>query len=108
MTLTPTLSQGSSLPLEGLRVVEFTHMVMGPTCGMILADLGAEGIKGEPPGGEETPAVAGRRARQGGAAGGTHAPLVAGSRRCFLPPLHPKKEERRPRHRHARGPRDGG
>jgi hypothetical protein len=26
------------LPLEGVRVVEFTHMVMGPTCGMILAD----------------------------------------------------------------------
>ena len=29
------------LPYEGLRVVEFTHMVMGPTCGMVLADLGA-------------------------------------------------------------------
>ena len=27
-------------PLQGLRVVEFTHMVMGPTCGLILADLG--------------------------------------------------------------------
>ncbi|MBE0587798.1 MAG: CoA transferase, partial [Hydrogenophaga sp.] len=25
-------------PLKGLRVVEFTHMVMGPTCGMVLAD----------------------------------------------------------------------
>jgi len=35
------------LPLEGLRVVEFTHMVMGPSCGMILADLGAEVIKVE-------------------------------------------------------------
>src|SRR6185436_10537376 len=56
MTLTPTLSQGrrSSLPLEGIRVVEFTHMVMGPTCGMILADLGAEVIKVEPPGGDKT------------------------------------------------------
>ena len=32
------------LPLEGLRVVEFTHMVMGPTCGMVLADMGAEVI----------------------------------------------------------------
>jgi crotonobetainyl-CoA:carnitine CoA-transferase CaiB-like acyl-CoA transferase len=42
------------LPLEGLRVVEFTHMVMGPTCGMILADLGAEVIKIEPPGGDKT------------------------------------------------------
>ena len=36
------------LPLKGLRVVEFTHMVMGPTCGMVLADLGAEVIKLEP------------------------------------------------------------
>ncbi|HYE41114.1 MAG TPA: CaiB/BaiF CoA-transferase family protein [Ramlibacter sp.] len=35
-------------PLKGLRVVEFTHMVMGPTCGMVLADLGAEVIKLEP------------------------------------------------------------
>ncbi len=37
-----------NLPYEGLRVVEFTHMVMGPTCGMVLADLGAEVIKVEP------------------------------------------------------------
>ena len=41
-------------PLAGLRVVEFTHMVMGPTCGMILADLGAEVIKVEPIEGEGT------------------------------------------------------
>ena len=37
-----------SLPYTGLRVIEFTHMVMGPTCGMVLADLGAEVIKVEP------------------------------------------------------------
>ncbi|GKT15909.1 CoA transferase [Acidovorax sp. SUPP2522] len=42
------------LPLEGLRVVEFTHMVMGPTCGMVLADLGAEVIKVEPLDGDRT------------------------------------------------------
>jgi len=42
------------LPLEGIRVVEFTHMVMGPTCGMILADLGAEVIKVEPLSGDNT------------------------------------------------------
>ena len=42
------------LPLAGIRVVEFTHMVMGPTCGMILADLGAEVIKVEPVGGDNT------------------------------------------------------
>jgi crotonobetainyl-CoA:carnitine CoA-transferase CaiB-like acyl-CoA transferase len=43
-----------ALPLEGIRVVEFTHMVMGPTCGMILADLGAEVIKVEPIAGDNT------------------------------------------------------
>lgn len=43
-----------ALPLEGIRVVEFTHMVMGPTCGMILADLGAEVIKVEPLTGDNT------------------------------------------------------
>lgn len=43
-----------ALPLSGLRVVELTHMVMGPTCGLILADLGAEVIKVEPPGGDAT------------------------------------------------------
>jgi crotonobetainyl-CoA:carnitine CoA-transferase CaiB-like acyl-CoA transferase len=41
-------------PLAGLRVVEFTHMVMGPTCGMVLADMGAEVIKVEPLEGEAT------------------------------------------------------
>ena len=42
------------LPLTGLRVVEFTHMVMGPTCGMVLADMGAEVIKVEPIDGDRT------------------------------------------------------
>ena len=42
------------LPLAGLRVVEFTHMVMGPTCGMVLADMGAEVIKVEPIEGDRT------------------------------------------------------
>lgn len=40
----------SPLPLEGVRVVEFSHMVMGPTCGLVLADLGADVVKVEPPG----------------------------------------------------------
>jgi crotonobetainyl-CoA:carnitine CoA-transferase CaiB-like acyl-CoA transferase len=37
------------LPLAGLRVIEVTHMVMGPTAGLVLADLGADVIKVEPP-----------------------------------------------------------
>ncbi|MFM0049577.1 CaiB/BaiF CoA transferase family protein [Caballeronia grimmiae] len=48
------MTLNARLPLDGVRVVEFTHMVMGPTCGMILADLGAEVIKIEPPGGDKT------------------------------------------------------
>ena len=47
-------STAHKLPLEGLRVVEFTHMVMGPTCGMVLADMGAEVIKVEPIEGDRT------------------------------------------------------
>jgi crotonobetainyl-CoA:carnitine CoA-transferase CaiB-like acyl-CoA transferase len=43
-----------TLPYEGIRVIEFTHMVMGPTCGMVLADLGAEVIKVEPLAGDNT------------------------------------------------------
>jgi crotonobetainyl-CoA:carnitine CoA-transferase CaiB-like acyl-CoA transferase len=45
---------GTNLPLRGVRVVEFTHMVMGPTCGMVLGDLGAEVIKIEPLSGDNT------------------------------------------------------
>ena len=52
--MTPTPPASSDLPLAGLRVVEFTHMVMGPVVGVILADLGAEVVKVEPPGGDKT------------------------------------------------------
>ena len=46
--------ESKPLPLCGIRVVEFTHMVMGPTCGMVLGDLGAEVIKVEPLAGDST------------------------------------------------------
>ena len=52
MNITP--EPAHRLPLTGLRVVEFTHMVMGPTCGMVLADMGAEVIKVEPIEGDRT------------------------------------------------------
>jgi crotonobetainyl-CoA:carnitine CoA-transferase CaiB-like acyl-CoA transferase len=43
------------LPLEGLMVLEFSHTVMGPTCGVVLADLGADVIRVEPtPDGDRT------------------------------------------------------
>src|SRR6202453_4557517 len=48
-----------NLPLSGVRVVEMTHMVMGPSCGMILAQLGAEIIKVEPPVGDKTRSLGG-------------------------------------------------
>jgi crotonobetainyl-CoA:carnitine CoA-transferase CaiB-like acyl-CoA transferase len=46
--------QGEDTPLSGLRVIEFTHMVMGPSVGVILGDLGADVIKVEPAGGDPT------------------------------------------------------
>jgi crotonobetainyl-CoA:carnitine CoA-transferase CaiB-like acyl-CoA transferase len=48
----PSIS--TALPLAGIRVIELSHMVMGPACGMILGDLGADVIKVEPPDGDKT------------------------------------------------------
>lgn len=44
----------SNQPLKGIKVVEFSHMVMGPATGLILADLGAQVIKVEPIKGDNT------------------------------------------------------
>lgn len=41
-------------PLAGIQVVEMSHMIMGPSCGMFLGFLGADVIKVEPPGGDNT------------------------------------------------------
>jgi crotonobetainyl-CoA:carnitine CoA-transferase CaiB-like acyl-CoA transferase len=50
----------SPSPLAGIKVVEFVHMVMGPTCGLVLADLGADVVKVEPaPDGDNTRRLSG-------------------------------------------------
>ncbi len=56
------MSDKPGAPLTGVRVIEFTHMVMGPAAGLILADMGADVIKIEPVQGDST-----RRLRGSGA-----------------------------------------
>ncbi len=45
---------GVSSSLHGLRVLEFSHAILGPACGLVLADLGADVVKIEPPDGDPT------------------------------------------------------
>ena len=59
----PSTAAKDTLPLDGVRVLEFCHTIMGPTAGLILADLGADVIKIEPAEGDAT------RRRVGFAAG---------------------------------------
>ena len=53
------MSNNQSLPLAGVKVVEFTHMVMGPAAGLMLADLGADIIRIEPAQGDSTRSLRG-------------------------------------------------
>ena len=56
------MAQQANLPLSNIRVIEFSHMVMGPSAGLVLADMGADVVKIEPLGGDNT-----RRLRGSGA-----------------------------------------
>ena len=47
-------ASSDGLPLSGIRVIEFSHMVMGPAAGLVLADLGADVIRVEPISGDKT------------------------------------------------------
>ena len=47
------------LPLHGIKIIEFTHMVMGPAAGVVLGDLGADITRIEPIGGDATRALRG-------------------------------------------------
>lgn len=69
-----------ALPLAGIQVVEFSHMVMGPTAGLVLADLGADVIKIEPPDGDRT-----RRLRGSGAG---YFPMYSRNKRSIAIDLH--------------------
>jgi crotonobetainyl-CoA:carnitine CoA-transferase CaiB-like acyl-CoA transferase len=84
MNTTP-MSPGRTTPqpLQGLRVIEFTHMVMGPACGLVLADLGAEVIRVEPPKGDPT------RGLSGGGAG--FFPMFNRNKKSITLDLHHEK-----------------
>lgn len=70
----------SSLPLSGFKIVEFSHRLSGPYCGMLLADLGADVVKIEPPAGDPMR----RKGRGEGSYGAAYAALNRGKRTIRL------------------------
>ncbi len=70
------------LPLAGLKIVEFTHMVMGPAVGAILVELGASSVRVEPIGGDPT-------RRLGGSGAGYFPMYNRGKRSICLDLKHP-------------------
>ncbi len=66
----PDAIAGTPLPLEGVRVLDYTQIMAGPFCGMLLADMGADVIKLEKPGGDDSRRMA--------------PPFIAGESAAFL------------------------
>lgn len=81
----------SDLPLSGVRVIDFTRVLTGPYCTMLLGDLGADVIKIEPPGGDDTRAWGPPYQRRGEARESTYFLSVNRNKRSVVLDL---KEER--------------